>query len=61
MREQTVANHHHHHHLCEATREEMGGKKRDEGEEDKKISIRRELRDVCWLSRVLSKIKDRKA
>jgi hypothetical protein len=38
-----------------------GGKKRDEGEEDKKISIRRELRDVCWLSRVLSKIKDRKA
>jgi hypothetical protein len=60
MREQTVANHHHHH-LCEATREEMGAKKRDEGEEDKKISIRRELRDVCWLSRVLSKIKDRKA
>ncbi len=43
MREQTVANHHH---LCEATREEMGGRRETKEKKTKKISIRRELRDV---------------
>jgi hypothetical protein len=54
MREQTVANHHH---LCEATREEIGGRR----ETKEKKNQHQERITRCWLSRVLSKIKDRKA